>query len=213
MIVPSTVRAAEVSGQEIALWLASGAVVVLPTETVYGLAIQPGMPSLAHRVYALKGRPQALNLPVIIGAAEQLHPLGVDFNPTARRLASKFWPGPLTMVMGFVPDRSRPAWLAGREEVAIRLPGLELLCEVAEAAGPILVTSANGHGEGPKRVASEAVDSLHGPVDVVVDGGTLSPRPSTIINTRVSPPEIERVGAVAATEIAELIGETRMVVE
>ncbi|MCP4657424.1 MAG: threonylcarbamoyl-AMP synthase [bacterium] len=213
MIVPSTVRASEVSGREIASWLAAGAVVVLPTETVYGLAVQPGMPSGLQRVFELKGRPKELNLPVMIGATHQLNRLGVDYSQTARRLAGKFWPGPLTIVMGFAPDSSRPAWLAGRVEVAIRLPGLKLLREVAETAGAILVTSANGHGAGPKRVASEAVDSLHGAVDVIVDGGTLSPLPSTIINTRVSPPRIERLGVIAAAEIAELIGETSLAVK
>ena len=185
---------------------------ILPTETVYGLAIQPGI-SGQERVFELKGRPEELNLPVIIGAADQLGGLGVDYNRTARLLAEKLWPGPLTLVMGFAPGRERPAWLAGREEVAVRLPAHELLREVAKAAGPILVTSANRHGTGAKSVASEAAASLRGTVDLIVDGGTLSSTPSTIVNTRCSPPRIERVGMISAAEIEELIfemgGETK----
>lgn len=210
MAAPSRVLADEVSGEEIAGWLSRGAVVLLPTETVYGLAIKPGEPSIARRVFELKGRPDELNLPVLIGASDQLTDLGIDFNRTARELANTFWPGPLTIVMGFVPGSRRPSWLDGRVEAAVRLPGLKLLRDVAMAGGPLLVTSANGHGTGPKRVVSEAVESLHGPVDLVVDGGTLSSLPSTIINTRWSPPRIERVGAITPAEIENLIGETRM---
>jgi L-threonylcarbamoyladenylate synthase len=121
-------------------------------------------------------------------------------------LAKEFWPGPLTLVLGFAPEQARPEWLAGREEVAIRLPGHQLLREVAIAAGPILVTSANGHGDGAKDLADEAAASLHGPVEVIVDGGRLTAVPSTIVNTRVSPPRVEREGAIAAERIAELLG-------
>lgn len=210
MSAASRILASETSGEEIAGWMSRGAVVILPTETVYGLAIKPGEPSTAKRVFDLKGRPEDLNLPVLIGATHQLTGLGVDFNRTARELASVYWPGPLTIVMGLAPESRRPSWLEGRVEVAIRLPGLKLLRDVALAAGPLLVTSANGHGTGPKRVASEAAESLHGPVDLIVDGGTLSSLPSTIINTRWSPPVIERVGAVTPAEIESLIGEIRM---
>lgn len=206
---PSTVRASEISAQQIASALAAGATVILPTETVYGLAIRPDAPSGKERVLELKGRPEELNLPVVIGATDQLGGLGVDYNRAARLLAERFWPGPLTIVMGFAPDRQRPAWLAGREEVAIRFPDHALLREVARAAGPILVTSANAHGTGPKSVAAEAAASLRGKVDLIVDGGTLTSTPSTIVNVRWSPPRIERVGAVTVAEIEEIVGETR----
>ena len=213
MIIPSRALANEISAEEIAGWVKRGAIVLLPTETVYGLAIKPGEPATAQRVFELKGRPSDLNLPVIIGDSSQLADLGVDFNQTARLLAGSFWPGPLTIVMGFSAGGGRPSWLMGRDEVAVRLPGLKLLREVAVQAGPLLVTSANGHGTGPKRVASEAVESLHGSVDLVIDGGTLSSLPSTIINTRWTPPQIERVGSLAPAEIADLIGEIRMKVD
>lgn len=202
------VPASRISSQEIADKLAAGAVIVLPTETVYGLAVRPDRPAAIERVFELKGRPQTMNLPVIIGAVGQLETLGVDYDPAARRLTHRFWPGPLTIVMGFDPRSPRPAWLEGRAEVAIRLPGHELLRQVALAAGPILVTSANSHGAGPQREAAEAVRSLLGSADLVVDGGTLTPTPSTIVNTRLSPPKIERLGAISATEISDALGET-----
>jgi L-threonylcarbamoyladenylate synthase len=203
--VTITIAATDVEGAEIAEWLAGGSVVILPTETVYGLAIKPGDVAAAQRVFELKARPRDFNLPVVIGRTDQLADLGVDFNETARALAERFWPGPLTLAMGFRADAERPEWLAGRIEVAIRFPDMKLLRDVAIAGGPILLTSANAHGTGAKQVASEAVDSLHGAVDYVVDGGTLSPTPSTIVNVRLAPAVIERVGALTTDDLKEFI--------
>lgn len=199
------VAAADAKADDVAEWLARGAVVIVPTETVYGLAIKPGIAASAQRVYELKARPRDFNLPVVIGAVEQLEQLGVDFNDVAQRLAKKFWPGPLTLAMGYRDDALRPAWLAGRIEVAVRFPDFPLLREVARIGGPFLLTSANAHGTGAKNVAKEAVDSLHGEVDYVIDGGTLSPTPSTIVNVRLVPPVIERVGALSEAELADYV--------
>ena len=200
-----TVREADVPAAEVARWLTAGALVIVPTETVYGLAITPGNAVSARRLFELKARPAELNLPVVIGAVDQLRALGVDFDDRAKLLADHFWPGPLTLVLGFRRDDLRPQWLAGRAEVAIRFPGLPLLREVALAAGPLLLTSANAHGTGPKRIAAEAVASLQGEVDYIVDGGLLSDTPSTIVNLRHTPARIERVGAVSAAELGTFL--------
>jgi len=200
-----TLPAAETNADQIAAWLANGAIVIVPTETVYGLAIKPGIAASAQRVYELKARPRDFNLPVVIGAVEQLEELGVDFNDIAQRLARKFWPGPLTLVMGFRDDVVRPAWLEDRVEVAIRFPDFPLLREVARIGGPMLLTSANAHGTGAKNVARDAIDSLHGEADYVIDGGTLSPTPSTIVNVRVVPAVIERIGALTEADLAEYV--------
>jgi L-threonylcarbamoyladenylate synthase len=200
-----TISVDEVRAEQIAGWLAAGAVVILPTETVYGLAIQAGNASSTQRIFGLKARPHDFNLPVVIGAIEQLATLGVDYNDTARRLAERFWPGPLTLVTGFRPNAARPEWLSGRIEVALRFPDMKLLRDVALKAGPILLTSANAHGSGPKRIAREAVESLRGDVDYVIDGGTLSSTPSTIVNVRHTPAIIERTGALSEHDLQEFI--------
>lgn len=205
MIEVVTVRESDVPAAEIARWLMAGAVIIVPTETVYGLAIMPGNAASARRLFELKARPAELNLPVVIGAIDQLAGLGVDFDDRAKRLADQFWPGPLTLVLGFRQDQARPEWLAGREEVAIRFPAMRLLREVALAAGPLLLTSANAHGTGPKQIASEAADSLQGAVDYIVDGGLLSQTPSTIVNLRHTQARIERVGAVSVAELEKFL--------
>lgn len=204
--------ASEVDARQIAGWLDAGATVILPTETVYGLAVKAGHTAAAQRVFELKGRPADVSLPVMVGAMAQASGLGVHFNDTARVLAERFWPGPLTIVFGFRDAGARPSWLADRTEVAVRFPALELLRNVALAAGPILVTSANAHGAGAKMVAREAADSLRGDADFVVDGGTLTPTPSTIINTRRSPAVVERMGAVTAADLREFIEDGRVIV-
>ena len=200
------VSSGEASPAEIAAILARGGTVVLPTETVYGLAVAADDPAGVQRVFTLKGRPPRMNLPIVVGSVDQIERLGFEITPVARRLADRFWPGPLTIVMGFRPDGPRPAWLDGREEAAIRFPDPSLLREIALEGGPFLMTSANKHGDGPHRIARSAARSLSGPVDLVVDAGELSPVPSTIVNVRQSPPLVERSGAISVAELDEVLG-------
>ena len=196
----------EASPSDVAADLIHGRTVVIPTETVYGLAIQPGNADAARRVFALKGRPSDLNLPVIIGSLDQLDLLGVDVNDVARDLAAHFWPGPLTLVFGFDPARRRAPWLDGRVEVAVRLTALEFLRAVALEMGPFLVTSANAHGKGATLTAGDATASLLGEPDVVIDGGRLSSMPSTIVNTRHRPARIERFGSIDIESLRRVAG-------
>ncbi len=198
---------------EIGLRLAAGEVAVLPTETVYGLGIVPGQVKPLTRVFELKGRPPDLNLPVLISGLSQLEELGVDFNSTARQLAQRFWPGPLTIVMGFTESKRRPDWLKDRIEVAIRFPAFEFLVRIANTTGPLLLTSANAHGEGAKDTVHDALHSLLGEPDFAVDAGTLARIPSTIINTRRAPAVLERTGAITATDLDSFIRAKTLTVE
>lgn len=198
--------ATDVSAEEIANRLCHGEVVLLPTETVYGLAAKHRAPAL-ERIYELKGRPAGLNLPIVIGRLEHLSELGVSFNQAAEALVAAFWPGKLTMVMGFAPGSGRPEWLVGREEVAVRFPEVPLLRQVAHHAGPFLLTSANAHGRPTSSSAARAAQSLAGRVDFIVDGGELDSLPSSIVNVRLSPPVVERVGVISVAEIQEVLAE------
>ena len=193
------------SAREVARRLKDGAVALLPTETVYGLAALPDFEEAMQRIYRLKGRPGGLKLPVVVGNVDQLDGLGVAFCRNARLLAQAFWPGPLTLVMGFSINLTRPRWLAGRQEVAIRMPALDLLREVALACGPFFLTSANRHGDGEKTTVKDALKSLLAAPDLVVDGGRLSPQPSTIVNTRMQPICIERCGAIDSEQVRKVL--------
>ena|SRR5579862_4816358 len=186
--------------------LRAGGVVLLPTDTVYGLAVVPGNPDALNRVYALKGRPEEQNLPVIVSGQAQATSLGVKWTPSAATLAARWWPGALTLALGF-GDAPRPGWLAGRDEVAIRCADLAFLLEVTSECGPLLVTSANAHGAPTPASAADAASALAGEVDLVVDGGDLHGAPSTLVNLRREPPVIERVGRIAVAEIARVVGD------
>src|SRR5215472_15399722 len=114
---PRVVRAdAEGLGESAAV-LRAGGVVVVPTDTVYGLAARPTEDVAVEAIYRIKGRPNTMPLPVLASSVADVESLGVRFTPAARALAARWWPGPLTLAFGFAAGTERPAWLAGREEV------------------------------------------------------------------------------------------------
>lgn len=189
---------------EIAACLLGGGVVLLPTDTVLGLAASPWNADAVAKLYRLKRRPSERRLPVMVAEASQLGVLGVDVKPPAARLlASRFMPGPLTIALGFSSDK--PDWLAERDEVAVRIPADERLLAVLRLTGPLFVTSANAHGAPTPLDTGAALLQLDGSPDLVVPGRPGGSTPSTLVNCRVDPPAIERAGAVPAGEIEALL--------
>jgi L-threonylcarbamoyladenylate synthase len=180
-------------------------VVLLPTDTVYGLAVSPNFDGSIDRLFALKRRPRNVNLPIMVASDAELEPLGFEVGEYARRLLrSPLIPGSLTLAMGFSSDY-RPAWLAGREEAAVRIPNDERLLSVLRETGPLLVTSANAHSaETPDNVA-DILAQLDGAPDLSIDGGTLRTTASTLVNCRVDPPRIERIGVVPESEVLKYL--------
>lgn len=193
--------------EEIATCLREGGVIVIPTDTVYGLAVKPGDEAAAQRLYDLKSRPPRLNLPIMVASKEDIEKLGVEVNETAAKLLkSPFMPGALTLIMGFKND-DRASWLEGRDEVAIRIPNDEQLLAVLRKTGALLVTSANKSGNPTPTIISEILNELNGKPDLAIDGGTVEVIPSTIINCRTNPPKIEREGKIPAAELFDYLAE------
>jgi len=185
--------------------LENGGVVLLPTDTVYGLAVSPKFDEAIDRLFALKRRPRNVNLPIMVASDAELEALGFEVSEPARRLLqSPLIPGSLTLAMGFKSDY-RPAWLAGRDEAAVRIPNDERLLSVLRETGPLLVTSANAHSaETPDNVA-DILAQLDGAPDLSIDGGTLRTTASTLVNCRVDPPAIERLGVVPESEVLKYL--------
>jgi L-threonylcarbamoyladenylate synthase len=179
-----------------------GEVVVVPTDTVYGLAARPDDAGAVQGIYRAKERPADLPLPVLAASLDQVRGLGVALPDAALTLAARWWPGPLTMALGFTEAGGCPDWLAGRHEVAVRIPGHPFLLELLGHTGPLLVTSANQHGSATPPTADEAAGSLAGHVSLIIDGGTLESTPSTLVNLRSGWPVVERQGAIPASDIA-----------
>jgi L-threonylcarbamoyladenylate synthase len=185
--------------------LRAGEVIVVPTDTVYGVAVLPTLPAAVEGIYAAKDRPRSQHLPVMAGSLEQVAALGVHLDHTAKTLAEKWWPGPLTLVMGFDEDEPRPDWLHGREEVAVRIPDHSFLLSLLQRTGPLLVTSANQHGSATPPTADQAAEELGGWVSLMVDGGTLQTVPSTLVNVRNAAAVVEREGSIALQDVEAVL--------
>jgi L-threonylcarbamoyladenylate synthase len=199
---------ADAEGEHVAAeWLLQGGVAIVPTDTVYGLAARPSEEAAVRAVYRLKGRPEGMHLPVLAATVDQVRSLGVAFAPAAEALAQQWWPGPLTLALGFDPQRERPDWLHGRTEVAVRIPAHAFLRAVLQRTGVLVVTSANLHGAPTPRTAKDVAGALGSAVELLVDGGELQDVPSTLVNVNGPTPSIEREGAIARQAITETMQE------
>src|ERR1044072_6211336 len=193
------------SVEDIVECLRNGGLVLLPTDTVYGLAVSPNFDESIDRLFALKRRPRNVNLPIMVASDAELEPLGFEVSETARRLLqSPLIPGSLTLATGFRSDY-RPAWLEGRDEAAVRIPNDERLLAVLRSAGPLLVTSANAHSAGTPDNMTEILEQLDGEPDLSIDGGILKTTASTLVNCRVDRPVIARFGVVPESELLKYL--------
>lgn len=173
--------------------LTAGGVIVIPTDTVYGLAARAGDDDAVARLFALKGRRADVPIAVLCARATDALALAAPVTDPVRSAAARHWPGPLTLVVARRPDLN---WNLGEPAATIgmRCPDHAFVTAVAAAVGPLATTSANRHGEPTPATAVAAAESLTGLVDLVVDGGTVTGTPSTVINVAVTPPVVLRQG-------------------
>lgn len=175
--------------------LLGGGLVVLPTETVYGLAALASDPAATRALFARKGRGADVPVAVLCADAGQALALAADVPALAAELAAAHWPGPLTMVL-----RRRPGlgWALGEptDTIGLRCPAHDLVRALAARVGPLATTSANRHGMPTPSSASEAAAQLLGAVDLVLDGGMLSGTPSTVVDLTGPEPRVLRQGPV-----------------
>ncbi len=191
----------------VAAALLDGKVAVLPTDTVYGLVAVPTQEAAVDRIFELKNRPKDFNLPIMVAKADELPDLGLEITKHAQALLdSEYIPGGLTLIMGFKNNAPRPAWLEGRHEVAIRIPNHEFMLNLLSETGPLLATSANRHKSKINMcILPEILEDLHSQPDLVVDGGVLSGRSSTIINCRYKEISMERRGDITIQQIEKVL--------
>ena len=185
--------------------LAAGQVVALPTDTVYGLAVDPFRAGATDRLFALKGRPREVHLPVLVADEEQALELTTAVPEVARRLMASFWPGALTLVLPRRPDLV--ADLGGdHTTVGVRCPAHPVPTAVCRLAGPLATTSANRHGEPPLPTATDVVAAFGEGVSLVLDGGTCSGLPSTVVDCTGHQPELLRRGHVPWERVVAAAG-------
>jgi L-threonylcarbamoyladenylate synthase len=184
--------------------LRSGGVVAFPTETFYGLAVDPRSARAVKAIFSLKQRPADQPLPLIAADAEQIADHVGTLTPLAARLASRGWPGPLTLVIPASPLLCEDVHLStGR--VAVRVPAHQVARELARSAGhAITSTSANLSGEPPACTPEEVVQAFGEALEVLIDAGrTPGGLPSTIVDATGEAPVLVRAGIVRWERVLE----------
>jgi L-threonylcarbamoyladenylate synthase len=190
---PATLaRAIEVLGE--------GRPIGLPTDTVYGLAVDPFVPGAADRVFDLKRRPRDVCLPVLVSGVEQALALATAVPAIASVLMARFWPGPLTVVL---PARPGLAADLGDDDatVGVRCPAHPVPQALCAAVGPLATTSANLHGRPTLTTAAEVADAFGPALLIVLDGGTCTGSPSTVVDCTGVEPKLLREGRIPWPEL------------
>jgi len=189
----------------VATCIQGGGVVLLPTDTVYGLAVSPLRADAVERLLKLKNRPITHKLPIMLADPSGLEGLGAIVTPDAQRLlASEYMPGPMTLALG-VDTANAPPWLSDRVEFAIRIPAHDALLNVLKRTGPLFVTSANYHGKPTPNNVKDVLAQLDGAPDMAIDTGILNVTPSTLINCNMTPTTIEREGMVKRSQVESIL--------
>jgi L-threonylcarbamoyladenylate synthase len=191
--------------------LRAGSIVGIPTDTVYGLAAALDRPDAIARLYALKGRPLEKAIPILLSEPADISLVASAVPPEAERLAARFWPGALTLVVPArpgLPSEVTSVGASGDPTVAVRIPDQQLArAIIAAAGGALAVTSANRSGEAPCRSAAEVAALGSAAPDLVIDGGPVAGGvPSTIVAIGSGGITILREGAIDPELLAEAVG-------
>lgn len=190
--------------------LREGRLVVLPTDTLYGVAADAFDENAVQALLAAKGRGRHMPPPVLVGDIGTVDGLAIDVPDYARRMIEELWPGPLTVVLKAQPSLR---WDLGDTNgtVALRMPAHDLALELLREVGPLAVSSANLTGWPASRTVVEAATQLGASVFIYLDEGPVGAGlPSTIVDCTTDSPSILRDGAISAEELAPFFpSETR----
>jgi tRNA threonylcarbamoyl adenosine modification protein (Sua5/YciO/YrdC/YwlC family) len=185
--------------------VSSGQLVVLPTDTVYGIGADAFDKAAVADLLAAKGRGRDMPVPVLVGSWATIDGLVSSVSPTVRALIEAFWPGGLTLIVQQAPSLD---WDLGdtRGTVAVRMPLHPVAIELLEQTGPMAVSSANRSGMPPATTADQARDQLGESVAVYLDGGPAHTGvASTIVDVTGPAPTLVRAGAVSAEALREVL--------
>ncbi len=185
--------------------LKGGGVVAFPTDTVYGVGVDPFQSEAVRKLYQIKGRPIDKPIPILVGSVGDVEHIAQNLPPTFFQLAEQFWPGGLTLI---VEAKSLPPEVtAGGGTVGVRMPDHPLaLALLQRFGGAIATTSANKSDEPPATSAEEVRSELGELVSIILDGGqTATKIASTVLDLSVSPPQIRRYGGISMDQLAPFI--------
>ena len=180
--------------------LKGGGLVAFPTDTVYGVGALAFDGKAVESIYGAKDRPTEKAIPVLIGDKDDLEEVGIHIPASAHKLAFRFWPGPLTIL---VPKRADlPESVSATATVGVRVPDHNVARALLRAAGPMAVTSANISGRQSPVTAEEVYEQLGGRIDLIIDGGqTPGGVPSTLVDCTMSELKVLREGPVSLEDL------------
>lgn len=181
--------------------LARGEIVAVPTDTVYGLAVDPTREGATRRLFVAKDRPATLPIAVLVADTEQAWALAsVPLPWSAAELAGRHWPGALTIIVERAPEWNADLGDEGRT-VGLRCPNHAWMRALCRRAGPLATTSANVHGQPTADSADHVMAAMGDHVSLIVDGGRLEGAPSTVVDCTGSVVRVVREGRLAASAL------------
>jgi L-threonylcarbamoyladenylate synthase len=180
--------------------LKTGGLVAFPTDTVYGVGALAFDGKAVESIYIAKERPVEKAIPILIGDSDELEKVGMDIPDSAHRLASRFWPGPLTIL---VPKRANlPEAVSAISTIGVRVPDHDIARTLLRAAGPMAVTSANISGKQSPVTAEEVFEQLAERIKLIIDGGkTPGGVPSTLVDCTTPELKVLREGPISLQEL------------
>ena len=182
--------------------VSDGGIIVFPTDTAYGVGCNPFNKKAVDKIYKIKNRPKSKPFPILVYSMKEANQIA-DFDSDSQRLAEKFWPGPLTLILKLKDSRIKKS-LDVEEKIAIRIPNNKCLLELLSTCKFLIGTSANISGQESFTNSEECYKSLSD-FDVFLDGGNIEGKgESTILEIKDGKPIIHRSGALRKEEIIEL---------
>ncbi|MEI6291124.1 MAG: L-threonylcarbamoyladenylate synthase [Chloroflexota bacterium] len=181
-----------------------GGLIAFPTDTVYGLGADAFNDLAVNTIYIAKGRSIEKAIPLLIGDLDQLSLVSRKVNFKSEKIASHFWPGPLTII--FPKQISIPISVTPYETVGVRIPDLQCTKDILKFTGPLAVTSANISGMSSPTNARDVFNQLNGRIPLILDGGpTPGGIPSTVVDCSGDEPIILREGPISLLEIKNFL--------
>jgi L-threonylcarbamoyladenylate synthase len=182
-----------------------GGLVAFPTDTVYGVGALAFDGAAVEKIYVAKGRLVEKAIPVLIGDAVDLVKVSAEVPEIAQKLAARFWPGPLTLLVPKHPEL--PEAVSATATVGVRIPDHPVARALLRQAGPMAVTSANLSGQPSPSSAQEVFAQLGGRIALILDGGkTTGGVPSTVVDCNGLEPQVLRAGPISISEILAVSG-------
>jgi L-threonylcarbamoyladenylate synthase len=190
--------------EEAADLLKQGHIIAFPTDTLYGVGVDPFNSAAIEQLYQVKERVADKGIPILLADISDLEKVAQDISNLAQSLIEQYWPGPLTLI---VPRHPRlPAMLSPNEGIAVRIPDHAISRAFIRAAGGIVATSSANHsGEQPARNAAEAYRVMNGQISAVLDGGSVQHgQGSTVLDCMSDPPQVLREGPVTVKNLSRI---------